>query len=78
MNRGAKFQLSRPTMGIVHSGSGMKAILIPLGSEIEVLTTKENDARMVEVGWEGTTVMLFARDVQERGIPLKSTYAKAS
>jgi hypothetical protein len=63
-------------MGIVSTGFGLKAILIPLGSEIEVLTTKEDDARMVEVGWEGSTVMLFARDVQERGMPLKSFYAK--
>ena len=76
MTKGAKFQLSQPTYGIVYIGSDIKAILLPLGSVIEVLRTRENDDRMLEIGWEGNTVMLFARHIQERGIPV--SHAKAS
>ena len=77
MTKGVKFRLSQPTCGIASKGLGMKAILLPQDSVIEVLTTRENDNRMLEVDWEGTTIMLFARDVQERGVPLKP-YLKAS
>jgi hypothetical protein len=31
---------------------------------------------MVEVDWQGTRVMLFVVDVQERGIPVKSSHSK--
>jgi hypothetical protein len=47
-------------------------------SVIEVLTGEENHERMVEVDWEGVKVMLFAQDVEERGIPLNRRRAKAS
>jgi hypothetical protein len=54
----------------------MRAILVPVGSVIEVLKTRENEDRMVEVGWEGNTVSLFARDVLERGIRMKAAHAE--
>ena len=43
---------------------------------IEVVTGEENQERMVEVDWEGTRVLVFAVDVQDRGIPVESSHAK--
>jgi len=74
--KGAKFRLSRPTSGV--ASLDLQIIVIPAESTIEVLNSKENHHQMVEVDWGGTTVMLFARDIQDRGIPVKRSRTKTS
>jgi len=74
--KGEKFRLSQPTSGV--ASLDLQIIVIPADSMIEVLTSKENHHQMVEVDWRGTTVMLFARDIQDRGIPVKRSHAKGS
>ena len=76
VTQGMKFRLSRSTLGFVFVDSGKRAIKVPTDSVIEVLTGEVNELHMVEVDWQGTRVMLFVVDVQERGIPVKSSHSK--
>ena len=69
MTKGQKFRLSQSTYGL---DSGKQPIQVPIDSVVEVLTGEVDDHRMVEVDWQGTRVMLFAVDVQDRGIPVAS------
>ena len=74
--KGQKFRLSQPTCGVV--ALGRQIIVIPTDSIIEVLVGKQDHHQMVEVDWKGTTVMLFARDIQDRGTPIKRPHAKSA
>jgi hypothetical protein len=67
--KGQKFRLSKSTYGL---DSGRQPIQVPINSVVEVLTGEVDKQRMVEVDWQGTRVMLFAEDVQDRGIPVAS------
>jgi hypothetical protein len=71
-----KFRLSKSTYGFVFKDLCKTAIQVPSDSVVEVLTG-ENSQHMVEVYWDGIIVMLFAVDVQERGIPVQPSYAHA-
>jgi len=52
-------------------------LLVPKDSVIEIVNGIENRHRMIEIEWAGTTLLLFAQDVRERGESIE-TFAASS
>jgi hypothetical protein len=68
MLTGKKFKLERATLAITMVQGRRKAITIPLGAVIKVVSGPTGDGdRMVDVVWDGQTVEMFAVDVDVRG-----------
>ena len=67
MLTGKKFKLNRATLAIDIVNGNRRAISIPLGSIIKVLSGPTEGDRMVDVLWESKTVEMFAVDVDVRG-----------
>jgi hypothetical protein len=47
-------------------------VMIPKGGEVEVLVGPLNGNRLVDVRWEGKTVMVFTNNVRDRGERLET------
>ena len=41
-------------------------LMIPRGGEVEVLDCPLNGNRLVDVNWDGKTVMMFTNDIRDR------------
>jgi hypothetical protein len=42
-------------------------VMIPKGAEVEILDGPLNGNRLMDVRWDGKTVMVFTNDVRDRG-----------
>ena len=76
VTKGEKFRLSQPTCGVIFLER--QIIVIPTDSVIQVVTVRQDNHQMVEVDWNGATLRLFARDIQDRGIQVKPPDAISS
>ena len=70
MLTGKKVKLERATLAITMVEGRRKAMAIPVGAIIKVLSGPTPGDRMVDVLWEGKTVEMFAVDVEGRGTEL--------
>ena len=62
------FRLKTPTLGTISSDDGHRvAVTIPQNAIVTVFNGPLDDNRMVDVLWEGKTVMMFALDLRNRG-----------
>jgi hypothetical protein len=78
MLTGKQFKLKRPTVCVERLDGHRKAVTLPAGAIIKVLSGSMGDGdRMVEVLWEGRTLAMFAVDVNVRGSEIKEYGAKA-
>ena len=78
MLTGKQFKLERPTVSVERLDGHRKAVTLPAGAIIKVLSGSMGDGdRMVEVLWEGRTLAMFAVDVNVRGTAIKEYSAKA-
>ena len=59
-----RVRLLKPTLGI-YSATRM-ATAIPEGSIIEIPAAPPQDARMVDVVWDGRAMLMFVQDLRER------------
>ncbi len=67
MLAGKRFRLRTPTIGVDKTGESKIAVTIPAGVTIEIVRgTSPNDS-MVDVVWNGRTMVMFIQDIQERG-----------
>ena len=65
---GKRFRLKVPTLGLALIDAKRVAVPVPADSIVTVSTgSSPRDMRMVDVLWEGQTVVMFAEDVQKRG-----------
>jgi hypothetical protein len=66
---GRSFRLKTPTLGILALSSDGKRIpvTLPLHAIVTVGDGLIDGSRLVDVLWEGTTVMMFTQDLRERG-----------
>jgi hypothetical protein len=65
---GKHFRLKVPTIGLAWIDDKRVAIPIPEGSTVVVLSgPRPDDMRMIEVLWEGQSLVMFVEDVQKRG-----------
>jgi hypothetical protein len=82
---GQMYRLKTPTLAIlaedgqstpVSSSAGLSLTTIPVGAEVEVIGGPLNGNRLVDIRWEGKTVMVFTKDVRDRGERLLPLGAK--
>ena len=67
-----KFRLLKHALGIAWLGGDRTSIIIPANPIVEVRSSNKND-RLVDVFWDGKTLMMFAEDLRERGHRLSAT-----
>jgi hypothetical protein len=65
MSSTATFRLNSPTIALFPEEGRQVAHTIPQGAVIQVKTL-EGD-HLIEVVWEGKTVLMFAQDIRARG-----------
>ena len=61
----AAFRLNKPTIALFFEEGRQVARTIPQGAVVQVNTTEGN--KLIEVVWEGRTVLMFAQDLRARG-----------
>ena len=68
MLSGKRFRLTVPTLGIETVGDERKAVQVPAGEIVTVLSgPRPDDRRMIDVLWTDKTLVMFAEDVEHRG-----------
>jgi hypothetical protein len=67
-----KYRIQNPTVALVLLAGRRVPTTVPAGAIIEVIdpTADPLDDRLVEVIWNGVTVLMFARDIRPRGIKI--------
>ena len=74
LKAGQLFRLTTEIMAIRPIGNRMGAVTVPSGSSIRVVKfPHENDDRMADATWDGQPVVVFGRDLVERGEEFKPT-----
>ena len=68
-------QLTASILGIDSVKGQRTAVMIPEGATVEVVHGSPAGARMVDVFWQGRSVAVFAEDLFERCIHVKSVSA---
>lgn len=64
---GERYRLKTPTLAIMANDGDRIAVTIPIHGEVEVVDGPMNGDRVVDVLWEGKTVMMFTTDLRELG-----------
>jgi hypothetical protein len=64
---GQRFRMKSPTLAIMTQDTAKIPIMIPKGAEVEVIDGPLNGNRLVDVRWDGKTVMVFTNDIRDRG-----------
>ena len=64
---GQRFRMKIPTLAIMTQDGANIAVMIPKGAEVEVIDGPLNGNRLVDVRWDGKTVMVFTNDIRDRG-----------
>jgi hypothetical protein len=65
--RGQHYRMRTPTLAIILHDGHMVPLTIPKGGEIEVIGGPADDDRLLDVTWEGKTVLMFTIDIRGRG-----------
>ena len=74
MLTGKQFKLERGTLAVERvdePGSKPRAVTVPAGAIIRVLTGPQNADGLVSVLWEGRTLGMFEVDVNVRGTEIE-------
>jgi tricorn protease-like protein len=69
---GERFRMKNPTLAIMTQDGAKIPVMIPKGGEVEVFDGPLNGNRLVDVRWDGKTVMVFTNDVRDRGERLET------
>jgi hypothetical protein len=71
MLTGRRFRLKVDTLAIDSSGEKRIAVTVPAGAIIKVVRgTQPDQTSMFEVRWNGKVLVMFAQDVQRRGLEI--------
>ena len=68
---GYSYRLKIPTLAIIKVDGQNQSITVPSGAIVKVVSGPLNGNRLVDMTWDGKTVMMFASDVRERGVRLE-------
>ena len=63
------YNLSAPLVVLAHGDNHRVAVTIPAGKTIEVMGPSEDD-RFRVIKFDGETLLVFERDLEEQGMPL--------
>ena len=79
MLTGKQFTIGRDTIALGATKDERRAVTIPKGATIKVLSgpSRKDDTGTVSVEWEGRTVAMFAVDLEARGTEIKDQSASA-
>jgi len=64
--RGQRYRLNTPTLAIVSRDGRHSPVTVPLGAVVKVIDGAVDGNRLVDVRWDGKTVMMFTTDIRER------------
>ena len=64
--RGQRYRLNTPTLAIFNQDGQHHPVTVPLGAVVKVIDGPLDGNRLVDVRWEGKTVMMFTTDIRER------------
>jgi hypothetical protein len=73
---GQSYLIKSPTLGILSIDDDGRRIpvTVPLNAIVKVQGGPLNGNRLVDVLWEGKTIMMFAQDIRSRGVEIRSGY----
>jgi len=63
---GERFHLKTPILAIMTQDVAKIPVIIPKGAEVEIIDGPLNGNRLLDVRWEGKTVMVFTNDIHDR------------
>jgi len=69
--RGQRYRLNSPTLAIIQHDGQNSPTTIPNGAVVKVVNGPLDGNRLVDVMWEGKTVMMFTTDIRERCVKLE-------
>ena len=69
--RGRRYRLNTPTLEIVKTDSQHSPVTVPNGAVVKVVDAPLDGNRLVDVYWNGRTVMMFTTDIRERSVRLE-------
>jgi hypothetical protein len=64
--RGQRYRLNTPTLAIIKQDGQNRPTTIPLGAVVKVMDSPLDGNHLVDVRWDGKTVMMFTTDIRER------------
>ena len=67
---GQRFKIKSPTVGLERPEQHTHLLHIPAGSSVKVVSEPSGADRVVSVDWNGRAIVMFARDLVERGEPI--------
>jgi len=76
---GKKFALARPTLALEAIEGQRRAVTIPAGAVVRVLSgpSSKDDTSTVSIEWDGRTLAMFAIDLHLRGTEVTGKVAGA-
>ena len=63
---GQRYRLNTPTLAIIKQNGQNRPTTIPPGAVVKVIDGLLDGNRLVDVKWDGKTVMMFTTDIRER------------
>jgi len=69
--RGQRYRLNTPTLAIVEIDGQHSPVTVPNGAVVKVVDGPLDGNRLVDVNWDGKTVMMFTTDIRERCVRLE-------
>jgi hypothetical protein len=76
MLTGRRFKLATATLAANDLNGKLALTTIPAGDIVKVVAGPSDQAKMVEVLWEGRTFVMFAIDLQRRGTEVSEERAR--
>ena len=70
---GQSYRLKTPTLGMLtlDTSGHQIPITLPLNAVVRPESDSLEEDRLIEVIWQGTTLMMFAQDLRVRGEPVE-------
>ena len=70
--RGQRYRLQTATLAIINLDGQNHPTTVPSGAIVKVVDGPLDGNRLVDVIWDGKTVMMFTTDIRERCVKLEN------
>jgi len=61
-----RYRLNTPTLGVFNQDGEKRPITIPPGAVVKVMNNPLDGNHLIDVKWDGKTIMMFTTDIRER------------
>jgi hypothetical protein len=73
----SSYRLHKETLAVIRDSSGLRGCaLIPAGATVQLVSGVLEGARMTQVKWNDSLMLVFTLDFRERAIPLNAHEAE--